>query len=166
MGDDIKTGRMTTLTKVITYYRLSFVIVIGTFLFTHFNTVDAKDLEKDNEIPREDIEKFNKIPLTDIDESEGRFFNITYAPYVLLLGALSTALLISIPLILALLMGKGGGDDTYGGGDTGYGSRSDSGYAGDYRYFDNNRKRRSTGIDVKINSKCIYIVDFLSVVNL
>ena len=153
-GRNIKTGRMTTLTKVNTYYRLSFLITIYTFLFALLQIVDAKDLEKDNDNLLTDLEKDNDILLTDIDESEGRFFNVTLAPYVVVLGALATALLISIPLALALIMGSGGGDDTKGG-DAGYGSSSNSGYGGEYRYFYNNRKRRSPGIDVKINSKCI-----------
>jgi hypothetical protein len=83
--------------------------------------------------------------------------NVSAAPWVFILGALATTLLIAIPLAMALMMGSGGKEETYGGygGDAGYDSSPSSGYAGgEYRYFFNSRKKRSSGIDVKINSKC------------
>ena len=141
----------TTLTKVIIHCIFSFPIAITTFLLGPSQIVKANNRERDNEILLTDLDKNSDIILTDIDDSEGRFFNITYAPYVFLLGALATALLISIPLAVALLMGSNG-DDTKG--DSGYGSSSSSGHGGDYRFLYNSRKRRSPGIDVEINSKC------------
>ena len=97
----------------------------------------------------------NIVLLTELDESEGRTFNITLAPWVFLLGALAAGLLLAIPVALALLMNSGGKEETYGGygGDAGYSSPS-SGY-GDYRYFFTTRKKRASVMDVKINSKCI-----------
>ena len=113
---------------------------------------DAYDSEKDKDLSELDWD--NNIFLTDIDQPEGRTFNISIAPWVFLLGALATALLLAIPLALALFGGSGGQEDTYGG-DAGYGGSPDSGYGGEYRYFFNDRKKRSSSIDVKINSKCI-----------
>ena len=130
---------MKSLKQVIIHHKISFVISI--FILSHpfLHIVDATDLDRDTD-----------ILLTDIDEqSEGRFLNLTLNSLtVFLLGALATVLLVSIPIILALLMGsKGGGDDT------GYGSSSNAGYGGDHSYYYSSRKRRSPDIDVKINSK-------------
>ena len=132
----------------------------------------ANDLKIDNEILLNNLERDNNILLSELDESEPRIFNISYAPWVFILGALATTLLIAIPLALALLMGSGG-EETYGGygGDSGYESSPSSGYGhGEYRYFFNTRKKRSSGIDVKINSKfspysrnhyhCKYVVNY------
>ena len=146
------------MTKVINY-NTYFIIFIRLSLLLVFllPITNANDLENDYDILLSNLEKDDNILLTELDEPEPRFFNITYAPWVFILGALATTLLLVIPLALALLMGSGGKEETYGGygGDAGYDSSPSSGYGGggEYRYFFSNRKKRSSGIDVKINSK-------------
>jgi len=133
-----------------------FLVNTNILLIMILPVTDANNLEKDTDLS--DLERNNNIFMRDIDEPEGRFLNITYAPWVFLLGALATVLLLAIPLALALFGGSGGEEETYGGdgGDAGYGSDSSgSGYGAEYRYFFNTRKKRSSGFDVKINSKCI-----------
>ena len=145
------------MTKVINYNTFSFIFIrISLLTVLLLQITNANDLENDYDLLQNNLERDNNIFLTELDEPEPRFFNITYAPWVFILGALATTLLLAIPLALALFMGSGGKEETYGGygGDAGYDSSPSSGYGGgEYRYFFNNRKKRSSGIDVKINSK-------------
>ena len=147
------------MTKVITYNTFSFLFIrISLLSVLLLHVTNADDLENDYDILENDLERDNDIFLTELDEPEPRFFgNVSAAPWVFILGALATTLLIAIPLAMALMMGSGGKEETYGGygGDAGYDSSPSSGYSGgEYRYFFNSRKKRSSGIDVKINSKC------------
>ena len=129
--------------QVINRSKNSFVACIFILSYPLLHIVDAKDLEGDLD-----------FPLTDIDDpSEGRFLNYTSIPItVFLLGGLATALLITLPLIMVFMMHLGGGEDTKGSG-SGYGRSSYLEYEGENSYYYNNRKRRSPGIDININSK-------------
>ena len=148
---------MTSKTKVMNNFRfvtlliMICIVLLGGLPLSYSTYVSNEE---------RDLYKDDHIELTDFDESESRTFNITLAPWVFLLGALAAGLLLAIPLAMALLMHSGGKEETYGGygGDAGYGSSSSgSGYGGDYRYFFHTRKKRSRGIDVKINSKCTIV---------
>ena len=139
---------MTTSTKVINYFRFLFSrIVFAILLFRYMPIIDAKEIGPEFDLIKKDLEGDSSILLTELDESEARFYNISYAPWVFILGALATTLLIAIPLALVLLGGSGEKEEA------GYSSPSSS-YGGEYRYFFTSRKKRSSAIDLQINSKC------------
>ena len=131
---------MKRVKQVINRSKNSFLASIFILSYPYLHTVDAKDLEGDLD-----------FPLTDIDDpSEGKFLNYTSIPItVFLLGGLATALLITLPLIMVFMMHLGGGEEE----SSGYGRSSYVEYKGDNSYYYSNRKRRSPGADININSK-------------
>ena len=139
---------MTKSTKVIIHFRFSFSrVVFAILLFRYMSIIDAKEIGPEFDLIKKDLEGDSSILLTELDEPEARFYNISYAPWVFILGALATTLLIAIPLAMVLLGGSGEKEEA------GYSSPSSS-YGGEYRYFFTNRKKRSSVIDLQINSKC------------